>query len=76
MLLDNDAGVNVQIGTFSNALQAASCRGYKQAVHVLLDNDANVYAQGGYYGNALQAASAGGHEQVVKMLLNAGAYQR
>jgi hypothetical protein len=73
LLLDRGDDVNVQGGSYGNALQAASEGGYEQVVKMLLDKGADVNAQGGPYGNALQAASKRGHEQVVKRLLDEGA---
>ena len=67
MLVDASADVNAQGGDYSNALQAASSRGYEKVVEILMDAGADVNAQGGDYGNALQAASLGGHEKVVEI---------
>ncbi|KAL0939594.1 uncharacterized protein CTRU02_206204 [Colletotrichum truncatum] len=72
-LLDNGADVNAQGGSYGNALQAASDRGYEEIVRLLLDNRADVNAQGGYYSNALLAASYGGYEEIVRLLLDKGA---
>jgi ankyrin repeat protein len=47
MLLDKGANVNLQVGGYGTALQAASSRGHKEVVQVLLDRDANVNLQGG-----------------------------
>lgn len=60
-------------GTWGNALQVASFRGYDQIVHMLLDRGANVNASDGHFGNALRAASAEGHVKVVQALLDRGA---
>ena len=73
MLLDAGADVNAQGGRYSNALQAASCRGSPEIVKMLLDAGADIHAQGGHFGNALQAASWQGLPETVKMLLDAGA---
>jgi ankyrin repeat protein len=40
ILLDKGADVNAQGGVYSNALQAASCRGHKEVVRMLLDKGA------------------------------------
>ena len=53
MLLNAGADVNAQGRHFSNALQVALVRGYKQIVKTLLDVGAEVNAQGGGCGNAL-----------------------
>ncbi|KAL9068418.1 MAG: hypothetical protein Q9157_006508 [Trypethelium eluteriae] len=73
LLLGQGADVNAQGGQYSNALQAASYRGWQEIVKMLLDAGADVHAQGGFYGNALQAASSEGWQDIVKMLLDAGA---
>ncbi|KAL0937045.1 uncharacterized protein CTRU02_209261 [Colletotrichum truncatum] len=72
-LLEQAADVNVQGGTFGNALQAASARGHQEIIQLLLEKGADVNAQGGLYGNALQAASAGGHPEIIQLLLEKGA---
>jgi ankyrin repeat protein len=66
LLLDNGAGINVQVERYGNALQAASSSGQKRVVNLLLSKDANVNTQGrcydarpkGFYNtNALYKAS-------------------
>ncbi|EMD86652.1 hypothetical protein COCHEDRAFT_1072198, partial [Bipolaris maydis C5] len=66
--VEKGAEVNMQDGEYSNALQAASYRGYEAIVKLLLDKGADVNAQGGCFDNALHTASRMGREAVVKML--------
>ncbi|KAL6716780.1 hypothetical protein ACLMJK_004692 [Lecanora helva] len=66
---DIDAGG----GSYYNALQVASVKGYEIIVQILLKMGADVNAQGGDHGNALQAASLNGNMRTVKVLLDAGA---
>ncbi len=58
-LLEKGAYINAQGGEFSNALQAASERGYLDIIQVLLERGADINAQGGSYGNALRPLSYG-----------------
>jgi ankyrin repeat protein len=76
ILIDAGADVNIQDGTYGNALLIASYRGHNKVVQMLIDAGADVNAQSGSYGNALQAASEKGHEKVVQMLIDAGAEER
>jgi hypothetical protein len=73
VLAKEGAEVNVQGGSFGNALQAASYRGHQEIVELLLEKGAEVNAQGGRYGNALQAASARREQEIAKLLLEKGA---
>ncbi|KAJ5933712.1 hypothetical protein N7454_006041 [Penicillium verhagenii] len=72
LLLENGAAIDVQGGTYNNALQAASSIGDTVIVQQLLDHGANANIQGGLYGNALQAASIRGHKVIVQQLLAGG----
>jgi ankyrin repeat protein len=72
-IIQNGADVNAQGGSYGNALQAASFKGYQEIIELLLDKGADVNAQGGSYGNSLQAASLGGHQEIIKLLLDNGA---
>lgn len=51
-LLKIGADVNVQGGTYGNALQAASAGGHEKVVSILMNGGADVNVQGGDYGNA------------------------
>ncbi|KAJ0114164.1 hypothetical protein J7T55_007999 [Diaporthe amygdali] len=75
VILENgaDTDVNILGGSFGNALQAASARGYYRIVQLLLEKGADVNTQGGAHGNALQAASAIGDFKIVELLLKKGA---
>ena len=72
-LVKTEVDVNMQGGTYGNALQAASYGGHEAIVGLLLEKGANVNAQGGECGNALCAASQRGHEAIVDLLLERGA---
>ena len=69
LLLQNEADVNAQGGTYCTALQAASAEGYEQIVQLLIDSGADVNLRGGKYGSALQAASGAGYAGVVRLLV-------
>jgi ankyrin repeat protein len=73
LLLDRGAIVNACNGQDGYALQAASCRGFKNVVQLLLDEGAEVNAKDGDCRTALQAASSCGHRDVVLVLLDRGA---
>jgi ankyrin repeat protein len=62
--------VNAIGGRHGTALQAASCRGYKDIVRLLLESGAEVNQLAGDYGYALQGAACYGHEECVKLLLD------
>ncbi|KAJ7049829.1 ankyrin repeat-containing domain protein [Mycena amicta] len=65
--------LSINIGDYSNALQAASAGGHLDVVRLLLEYGADVNAQGRLNRNALQAASEGGHLNIVRLLLEHGA---
>ena len=57
----------------SDALHAASSKGYLEVVQLLLKAGTPVNTTAGYLGTALGAAWRHGHDQLVRYLLNAGA---
>jgi ankyrin repeat protein len=72
LLLEKGTDVNAQGGTYSNALQAASCGGDEAVVRLLLNKGADVNVQGGFYGNALHAAAYAGNNEVLERLIEKG----
>ncbi|KAJ5391857.1 Pfs NACHT and ankyrin domain protein [Penicillium cosmopolitanum] len=78
-IISKGADVNTQGGYFSNALQAASSRGYQEIIKLLLNQGADINTQsdintqGGHFGNALQASISKGYQKIVKLLLEQGA---
>lgn len=76
LLLDRDADVNLQGGTYGNALQGAArgiCPHNNIVVQMLLRRGADVNAQGEEHGSALCTASEYGNEDIVQTLLDSGA---
>lgn len=75
-LMDQGAGMTVEIIHYHSALQAASFHGHMAMVQLFLDRGADINAQGGDYGSALQAAcywETENHEAIVRLLLDQGA---
>lgn len=65
--------IDINKGTFSTALQAASFKGNEKIVRMLLKKGADTNIRGGKYGIPLQAACVCGSESIVRLLLNNGA---
>ncbi|ERF73935.1 hypothetical protein EPUS_05358 [Endocarpon pusillum Z07020] len=72
-LLNEGVPVNLNGGSFSNVLIAASWTGHPKMVQILLDRGADTNALNKLYGSALQAAAAQGHMDVIHILLKCGA---
>ena len=58
---------------YSDALHAASSKGYLEVVQLLLKAGTPVNTTAGYLGGALEAARRHGHDQVAQYLVNEGA---
>ena len=66
-LLANDAEVNLEGGTFGNALQAACYKGHEKCANLLLLKGADAKMRG-RYGNAMQVAIFRRHDGIVEKL--------
>ncbi|KAI1127300.1 hypothetical protein F5Y10DRAFT_195407 [Nemania abortiva] len=71
--LEEGADVNVQSGSYGNALQASLLAENCEATELLLENGADVNAQSGRYDNALHTALSVTNYDITKLLLEYGA---
>lgn len=71
-MLDSVADINLGIGHFGSALQAAAFGGHLSMVNLTLKRGADVNTRG-RYGTALRAAALRGHSNVVRLLIEKGA---
>lgn len=68
--------MNLQVGDYGNALQAAIAGSHEEAVAILLDAGARTDTPGGTlvkFGNALPAAAYKGSPKFTRRILDAGA---
>lgn len=72
LLKDIRTDINMSIGHFGNALQAAAFGGHPSMVRLVLEHGADIESRG-RYGTALRAAALRGHDTVVGLLINQGA---
>ncbi|KAJ5680260.1 hypothetical protein N7536_011399 [Penicillium majusculum] len=71
-MLDSVADINLGIGHFGSALQAAAFGGHLSMVNLTLKRGADLNTRG-RYGTALRAAALRGHSNVVRLLIEKGA---
>lgn len=71
-MLDSVADINLGIGHFGSALQAAAFGGHLSMVNLTLKRGADLNTRG-RYGTALRAAVLRGHSNVVRLLIEKGA---
>ncbi|KAJ5593128.1 hypothetical protein N7537_010032 [Penicillium hordei] len=71
-MLDSVADINLGIGHFGTALQAAAFGGHLSMVNLALKRGADVNTRG-RYGTALRAAALRGHSNIVRLLIEKGA---
>lgn len=69
ILREDKTDVNIPVGSYGTALQAALAQGHKEVVQLLLDEGADINLRGGNDITALQAALAGGHREIVQILV-------
>ncbi|KAJ6475402.1 ankyrin repeat-containing domain protein [Mycena sanguinolenta] len=69
LVLKQDTDINVQIGRYSNALQAAAYGGNIEIVQLFLEHNADPNIMGGKHGTALQAAAYQGNIVIIRLLL-------
>ncbi|KAI9708806.1 MAG: hypothetical protein M1820_003761 [Bogoriella megaspora] len=74
-LLQHVKDVNLQIGHFGNAIQAAAFGGKTEMIDMLLVLGADVHSDG-RFGTPLRVASLNGHTNAVELLLKKGAKLR